>query len=353
MPERPGTLLADLTTLRLGGPARRLVHATTEVELRRRRAPAPTRRATPLLLVAGGSNLVVGDDGFDGTVVQIATRGVERRRGHLRRGVGHGRRRRVWDAVRGAGGERAAGSASRRCPGSPAASARPRCRTSAPTARRSPTPSPSVRCWDRVEGRQRTFAAADCGFGYRTSRFKRDPERLRRPGGHLPAPARRPRGPGALRRAGPDAGRRGRRARADGRGARRGARAAGRQGHGARRRRPRHLERRLVLHQPAARRRPGGPAARRGAALAAARRHRQDQRRVADRARRVRQGLRQRPGRPVGQAHARAHQPRRAPAPRTCWTLAGEVQAGVQAAFGVWLVNEPVLVGCALPAPTR
>jgi UDP-N-acetylmuramate dehydrogenase len=35
----------------------------------------------------------------------------------------------------------------------------------------------SVRCWDRVEDRQRTFAAADCGFGYRTSRFKQDPER--------------------------------------------------------------------------------------------------------------------------------------------------------------------------------
>jgi UDP-N-acetylmuramate dehydrogenase len=35
----------------------------------------------------------------------------------------------------------------------------------------------SVRCWDRVERSQRTFAAADCGFGYRSSRFKADPER--------------------------------------------------------------------------------------------------------------------------------------------------------------------------------
>ncbi|MGA8211280.1 MAG: UDP-N-acetylmuramate dehydrogenase, partial [Nocardioidaceae bacterium] len=34
-----------------------------------------------------------------------------------------------------------------------------------------------VRCWDRRDGTQRTFAAADCGFGYRTSRFKQDPER--------------------------------------------------------------------------------------------------------------------------------------------------------------------------------
>jgi UDP-N-acetylmuramate dehydrogenase len=36
----------------------------------------------------------------------------------------------------------------------------------------------SVRCWDRVAGGVRTFAAADCGFGYRSSRFKQDPDRF-------------------------------------------------------------------------------------------------------------------------------------------------------------------------------
>jgi UDP-N-acetylmuramate dehydrogenase len=35
-----------------------------------------------------------------------------------------------------------------------------------------------VRCWDRHEATVRTLAAADCGFGYRTSRFKRDPGRF-------------------------------------------------------------------------------------------------------------------------------------------------------------------------------
>jgi UDP-N-acetylmuramate dehydrogenase len=34
-----------------------------------------------------------------------------------------------------------------------------------------------VRTYDRVEDRQRTFMAADCGFGYRTSRFKAEPWR--------------------------------------------------------------------------------------------------------------------------------------------------------------------------------
>jgi UDP-N-acetylmuramate dehydrogenase len=35
----------------------------------------------------------------------------------------------------------------------------------------------TVRCWDRLDGVQRTFAAADCGFGYRASRFKQQPQR--------------------------------------------------------------------------------------------------------------------------------------------------------------------------------
>ena len=34
-----------------------------------------------------------------------------------------------------------------------------------------------VRVWDRRLKGVRTFAAADCGFGYRTSRFKADPSR--------------------------------------------------------------------------------------------------------------------------------------------------------------------------------
>ena len=67
--------LAELTTLRLGGPPRRLVTATTTEELVAAVTSADDA-GEPVLLVAGGSNLVVADDGFDGTVVRIATRGV-------------------------------------------------------------------------------------------------------------------------------------------------------------------------------------------------------------------------------------------------------------------------------------
>lgn len=69
-----GTLLAAHTTLGLGGPARALVRARTgdEVVEAARRADAA---GEPLLLVGGGSNLVVGDDGFAGTVLLLDHRG--------------------------------------------------------------------------------------------------------------------------------------------------------------------------------------------------------------------------------------------------------------------------------------
>ncbi|MEE3849811.1 UDP-N-acetylmuramate dehydrogenase [Gordonia sp. LSe1-13] len=64
------TLLSSVTTLRLGGPARafercldtdHLIGAVTDLDRQRHRC----------LLVGGGSNLVVADEGFDGTAVLI------------------------------------------------------------------------------------------------------------------------------------------------------------------------------------------------------------------------------------------------------------------------------------------
>jgi UDP-N-acetylmuramate dehydrogenase len=67
--------LAGYTTLRLGGPARRFVEATTDDELISvvRQADGAGEK---VLVLGGGSNVVVADDGFPGTVVHVATRGV-------------------------------------------------------------------------------------------------------------------------------------------------------------------------------------------------------------------------------------------------------------------------------------
>lgn len=74
---RPGTAsLAAFTTLRLGGPAERFIEArdTDTVLDAVRGADAAGER---LLVLGGGSNLVVADSGFDGTVVWVATTGFE------------------------------------------------------------------------------------------------------------------------------------------------------------------------------------------------------------------------------------------------------------------------------------
>ena len=73
---RDQVLLAGLTTLGVGGPARRFVRAGTETELIAAVRDAD-QRAEPLLILGGGSNLVIADAGFPGTVVQVATRGIQ------------------------------------------------------------------------------------------------------------------------------------------------------------------------------------------------------------------------------------------------------------------------------------
>ena len=171
-PER----LADLTTLRLGGPARDLVHATTEQQLIEAVRGAD-ESAVPVLLIAGGSNLVVSDDGFDGTVVRIETTGVQVEQdlcGGAMVSVAAGE---PWDpfVARAIGRGWVGVEALSGIPGSVGAT--PVQNVGAYGQEVAETVA-SVRCWDREDGHVRTFAAAECGFGYRTSRFKRDPHRF-------------------------------------------------------------------------------------------------------------------------------------------------------------------------------
>src|SRR3954453_13386900 len=62
--------LAALTTLRLGGPAGRLEEVDSEAEL------VAAVRERPALVLAGGPNVVVADEGVPGTVVLVRTRGM-------------------------------------------------------------------------------------------------------------------------------------------------------------------------------------------------------------------------------------------------------------------------------------
>jgi UDP-N-acetylmuramate dehydrogenase len=69
------TDLADLTTLGIGGPAARLVQPATRAELIDATL-ATWNSPEDWLLLGGGSNVVIADEGFDGDVIRIATRGM-------------------------------------------------------------------------------------------------------------------------------------------------------------------------------------------------------------------------------------------------------------------------------------
>ncbi|MEO9103801.1 MAG: UDP-N-acetylmuramate dehydrogenase [Terrimesophilobacter sp.] len=72
------TRLSDLTTLRVGGEARKALSPSTTIELVEAALDTWSSRE-PWLLLGGGSNLVVADDGFDGTVIRVLTRGIDAR----------------------------------------------------------------------------------------------------------------------------------------------------------------------------------------------------------------------------------------------------------------------------------
>lgn len=69
--------LSRITTLHVGGPATEYVRVTTEPQLRDA-ALAAWSAGDEWLVLGGGSNMVVADDGFDGCVIHVATTGIER-----------------------------------------------------------------------------------------------------------------------------------------------------------------------------------------------------------------------------------------------------------------------------------
>jgi UDP-N-acetylmuramate dehydrogenase len=162
--------LAPLTTLKLGGPARAFAEATTDDEL-----VAAVREAEaagePVLLLAGGSNLVLADEGWDGTVVAVRTRGVAEGAGdgrfvHLTVAAGED-----WDPFVASCVQR--GLAGVEClsgiPGSVGAT--PIQNVGAYGQEVAETIS-AVLVHDRERDDTYRMSPGDCGFGYRTSRFK-------------------------------------------------------------------------------------------------------------------------------------------------------------------------------------
>ena len=164
-------MLSDLTTAAVGGPAGNYVEARTEAEIIDAVRSADAA-GEPVLIIGGGSNLLISDDGFPGTVVKIASEGFTVNAEDSCGGVsvvvqaGHN-----WDALvehavlhAWSGVEALAG-----IPG--ATGATPVQNVGAYGSDVSQTIA-AVRTWDRERNAVKTFTNSELKFGYRDSILK-------------------------------------------------------------------------------------------------------------------------------------------------------------------------------------
>lgn len=171
---KPGALrehvaLGPYTTLRLGGAARYFVECGSEEEVRAALSDAAERRL-PVYVLGGGSNVVFRDAGFPGLVLRVTIGGLELRdtaAPEVRAGAGV-----EWDTVVRAVVER--GWTGIEClSGIPGTVGGTPIQNVGAYGQEIAETLVTVTCLDRATLERRTFAAAECGFGYRDSRFKR------------------------------------------------------------------------------------------------------------------------------------------------------------------------------------
>ncbi|MEE6282604.1 UDP-N-acetylmuramate dehydrogenase [Georgenia sunbinii] len=166
------TTLAQLTTLRVGGPTASLVEAETEQDLIDAVAAADADGA-PLLVLGGGSNLLASDDAFDGVVLRDLRRGISGGSEGACAGasitVPAGQ---PWDEV-------VATAVAEDWTGLEALSGIPGSTGATPVqnvgayGQEVAETLAMVRLYDRLDRRVRTLAVGELGLGYRTSILKR------------------------------------------------------------------------------------------------------------------------------------------------------------------------------------
>jgi UDP-N-acetylmuramate dehydrogenase len=161
--------LGACTTLRLGGPAGALTTAFETAAV-----VETVRTAGPLLILAGGSNVVISDDGFPGTVMLLRTTGIQvvaSDAEHVTVRVAAGE---PWDGL--VARSVAEGWSGVEClsgiPGS--AGATPIQNVGAYGQEVAQTIT-AVHVYDRDAGGVRTMSLGECRFAYRSSVFKHSP----------------------------------------------------------------------------------------------------------------------------------------------------------------------------------
>jgi len=168
-------LIKKYTTLRLGGPAKKLVHVATEEELVNA-VKAADAAGEEVLIIGGGSNVLVGDEGFNGTVIRVKTKGNSYHVDACSGGMITVAAGEDWDGFvewilsKGFAGLETMSGIPGTVGGAPIQNIGAYGHEVSEVIAR-------VRTWDRKAGAYKTFSNSECEFSYRSSVFKKNPGR--------------------------------------------------------------------------------------------------------------------------------------------------------------------------------
>ena len=167
--------LANHTTLGVGGPAAKIVHAKTEEELISAVRTGDESK-TPLLILGGGSNVLISDAGFLGTVIKVETTGNSFEIDACSGGTLTVSAGADWDEFvqftieKGLANLESLSGIPGTVGGAPIQNIGAYGHEVSEVIAR-------VRTFDRKSKEVKTFTASECGFGYRSSIFKNETER--------------------------------------------------------------------------------------------------------------------------------------------------------------------------------
>jgi len=167
--------LSSFTTLRVGGPARKIVHAHSEAELIEFVKAADSAKE-PILILGGGSNLLISDAGFAGTVIRVESKGNALDYDACSGGMIEVSAGEDWDKFveisieKGFADLESLSGIPGTVGGAPIQNIGAYGHEVSETIAR-------VKTYDRSKGEVKTFTNAECKFSYRNSIFKEQPGR--------------------------------------------------------------------------------------------------------------------------------------------------------------------------------
>ena len=167
--------LSSFTTLRVGGPARKIVHAHSEAELIEFVKAADSAKEL-ILILGGGSNLLISDAGFAGTVIRVESKGNALDYNACSGGLIEVSAGEDWDKFveisieKGFADLESLSGIPGTVGGAPIQNIGAYGHEISETIAR-------VKTYDRSKGEVKTFTNAECKFSYRNSTFKEQPDR--------------------------------------------------------------------------------------------------------------------------------------------------------------------------------